>query len=104
MTPDPLPVDMEERLTRLLTLWANDKRLSAARASEIRDALQERDAWEQRFWMRMSTVLIQATAVVQQVPSQPWSLALPIQADLARMASQKSFDDPGSRPYLRVSV
>lgn len=104
MTPDSLPIEMEERLTRLLGQWANSHRLSAEVASRIRETIQEEDAWKQSFWTRMGPVLTPAPAVVAHVPANPWSLALPIEADLTQMASQGSFDAPGARPYLCVST
>jgi hypothetical protein len=104
MTPDSLPIEMEVRLTHLLGQWANSHRLSAARASRIREAIQEDDAWEQAFWARMSAVLTPAPAVVAHVPAHPWSLALPVEADLEGIAAQSSFTVPDARPYLCVSI
>lgn len=101
---DLLPVEVEEQLTRLLEQWTNDHRLPEARVITIREAVQERDAWDQRFWTRMSTVLMHATAAVQRVPSKPWSMAPPIHTDLARISSQNSFDDPSYCPYLRLGA
>ncbi len=100
--PEPLPPELEEHLTRLLGQWANARRLSAARARSIREAVQENDAWEQSFWTRMSAVLTPAPAVIEHVPANPWSLALPIEPGLAQLVSQS--DTPGFRPYLCLSA
>lgn len=104
MKPDPFPIEIEERLTRLLERWANSNRLPAAKASRIREAIQEDDAWEQEFWTRLGTVLTPSLAVVAHVPANPWSLALPVSADLQWIAVQSSFNTPGARPYLCMST
>jgi len=80
-SPNLLPLEVEEQLSHLLERWANDNRLPAARARSIREGVQERDGWNQKFWTRMSPVLMCAAAVVRPVPSKPWGLALPLFAD-----------------------
>lgn len=100
-SPNLLPLEVEEHLSHLLERWATDNRLPAARARSIREGVQERDGWNQKFWMRMSPVLMRATAVVRPIPSKLWDLALPIEADLASVSSQDGFDAPGFCPYLR---
>ena len=100
-SPNLLPFEVEEHLSHLLGQWANDNRLPAARARSIREGMQERDGWEQKFWTRMSPVLMRATSVVRPTPSKLWDLALPIEADLTAVSSQDGFDAPGFCPYLR---
>lgn len=99
-SPDLLPVEVEEHLTHLLERWAHDQQLPAASARRMLEAVQERDAWDQRFWTRLGTVLTRTTAVVRPVPSRSWGLALPIETDLVWGAARGGFDGPGFCSYL----
>ena len=96
-----LPPEVEEHLSHLLERWVNDNRLPATQARNIREGVQERDEWNQKFWTRMNPVLMRATTVVWPVPSKPWGLAPPIEADLAWVSSQDGFDAPDFCSYLR---
>ena len=96
-----LPLEVEEHLSHLLERWANDNRLPATQARSIREGVQERDEWNQRFWTRISPVLIRTATVMQPVLSKPWGLALPIDADLTWISSQGGFDAPDFCSYLR---